>query len=344
MELDQRKLQILRAIIDEYILSASPVGSKSISRNPELGWSSATIRNEMADLEMLGYLASPHTSAGRIPSDKAYRLYVDQMLRRANLTERETRVLDQYYQSRISGVESVLWSTAEALSDITNYTAVVLMPELSVNRLKHVQLVPITEGKALLVIVTDAGVASDTIIDVPKEMTSEELEQISRIITARCYNCRMATVAERILKELDREMQSRASVLGQMLEAIRERIDDGTARIALSGAKNMLHYPEYSDVNKAKAFLSTVEQRDAMYRMLKRASVMEFTVTIGQENEAEGLKDCSIVTASYRINEEPFGTFGIIGPTRMDYNHVVSVMEGALLNMGQILQSILKED
>lgn len=344
MELDQRKLRILRAIIDEYILSANPVGSKSISRNPELGWSSATIRNEMADLELLGYLAQPHTSAGRIPSDKAYRLYVDQMLRKAHLTEREMRVLDRYYQSRISGVESVLWSTAEALSDITNYTAVVLMPELSVNRLKHIQLVPITEGKALAVIVTDAGVASDTVIDIPKDMTGEELERLSRIITTCCYNCRMATVAERIRQELNRELRTRANFLEQVFEAIRERADDGTARVALSGAKNMLHYPEYSDVNKAKAFLSTVEQRDAMYRMLKKASVMEFTITIGQENEPEGFKDCSVVTASYRVNEVPFGTFGIIGPTRMDYNHVVSVMEGALLNMGQILQSMLKED
>ena len=147
MELDSRKLQILRAIVDEYILSASPVGSKSLSQSSDMKWSSATIRNEMADLEVLGYLAQPHTSAGRIPSEKAYRLYVDRMMRRAHLSDEETQLLRGYFREHVSGVDAVLRSTAKALSEITHYTAIVLMPDIGVNRLKHLQLIPLVEGR-----------------------------------------------------------------------------------------------------------------------------------------------------------------------------------------------------
>ncbi|MBR0081594.1 MAG: heat-inducible transcription repressor HrcA [Clostridia bacterium] len=344
MELDERKLQILRAVIDEYILSASPVGSKSIRQSAELNWSPATIRNEMADLEALGYLAQPHTSAGRIPSDKAYRLYVDRMLERAALSEQEQAILNRYYETRIDGIESVLRSTAQALSEITHYTAVVMMPDLAANRLRHLQLVPLAEGKALSVIVTDAGVARDAIIDIPKDMTPDELESLSRTITQRCYNCRMTTVSDRLMREVGAELQSRGDFVKALLTRVEQSAQSGTNMVELSGARNMLRYPEYNDVEKATTFLATVEQRDELYRMLKKASDMEFTITIGSENEQRGLQDCSVVTATYRVNDMPFGTFGIIGPTRMDYNRVVNVLQGVQQNLAAILQSLLKED
>ena len=344
MELDDRKMQILRAIIDEYILSASPVGSKAIRQSADLNWSPATIRNEMADLEALGYLAQPHTSAGRIPSDKAYRLYVDRMLQRASLSEHEQAILNRYYRTRIDGIESVLRSTADALSEITHYTAVVMMPDVQTNRLRHLQLVPLSEGKALSVIVTDAGVARDTIIDVPRDMTPEELETLSRKITQSCYNCRMTTVSERIVQEIGAELHSRADFLKTLLERVAESTQSGTNMVELSGTRNILRYPEYNDVEKATTFLETVEQRDELYRMLKKASDMEFTITIGSENEQEGLQDCSVVTATYRVNDTPFGTFGIIGPTRMDYSRVVNVLQGVQQNLSTILQTLLKED
>lgn len=344
MELDSRKLQILRAIIDEYILSASPVGSKTLSRNAELNWSPATIRNEMADLETLGYLAHPHTSAGRIPSDKAYRLYVDRMLQRASLSDAEIRLLNGYYRNRIDGLESVLRSTAQALSEITHYTAVVMMPDMTVNRLRHLQLVPLAEGKALSVIVTDAGVARDAVIDIPKDMTPDELESLSRTITQRCYNCRMTTVSELLTGELGAELHSRGDFLRTLLARMDESAQSGHGMVELSGAKNMLRYPEYNDVSKAKTFLETVEERENIYRMLKKASDMEFTITIGSENEQEGLQDCSVVTATYRLNDMPFGTFGVIGPTRMDYNRVVTVLQGVQQNLAAVLQNIFKEE
>ncbi len=344
MELDQRKLRILRAIIDEYILSASPVGSKSLSQNPEVTWSPATIRNEMADLEELGYLEQPHTSAGRVPSDKAYRLYVDQMMQRAQLSDDEAKVLKGYFQSRINGVETVLRATAQALSEITHYTAVVLMPDLAVNRLRHVQLVPLTQGKALAVVVTDSGVARDAVIDVPADMTPDELVGISRIITKFCYNCRMSEVPRRLKENLGDEMCGRGQFLKRIFDAIDANDEANRRLLSLSGATNMLRYPEYSDVNRAKSFLATVEEKDALYHLMKKASVMEFNITIGAENEQEGLQDCSVVTASYRVNGVQVGTFGVIGPTRMNYSRVLSVLKGVQDNLTLVLQSFLKEE
>ncbi|MBQ1820968.1 MAG: heat-inducible transcription repressor HrcA [Clostridia bacterium] len=342
MELDSRKLQILRAIVDEYILSASPVGSKSLSQNSK--WSSATIRNEMADLETLGYLAQPHTSAGRIPSEKAYRLYVDQMMQHAHLSDDESKLLYGYFREHVHGVDAVLRETAKALSEITHYTAVVMMPDIGVNRLRHLQLIPLTTGKALAVVVTDAGVSQNTVIDVPADIGSEELDRISKSITARFQDCRMSTVSSSLVRELGGELSRRADFVESLLSALCNGQTRDRRMVELSGATNMLEYPEYSDVNKAKTFLATVEQKDDMYRMLKKASNMEFTVTIGSENEQEGFQDCSVVTASYRVNGTPVGSFGVIGPTRMDYARVLSILKNVQNNLSTVLQSFLKEE
>lgn len=344
MELDQRKLQILRAIIDEYIMSASPVGSKALSMNSDFHLSAATIRNEMADLEDLGYLAQPHTSAGRVPSDKAYRLYVDKMLSHAMLSDTEIKLIRGYFDSRIDGIQSVMKETARALSEITHYTAMVLMPEMATNRLRHIQLVPLAEGRALMVVITDAGVAKDSVIRIPSNMTVSELEQISRTMTQRYYNCRMTAVAERIKNELGRELENRRDFLNEVTESIERSTASGSHSVELFGTTNMLHYPEYSDVNKAKSLLSAVEGKDALYNMLKKASVMEFTVTIGRENELDELQDCSVVTATYKIGDVPVGSFGIIGPTRMDYGRVLSVLECMRLSLGEILSNLLEEE
>ncbi len=343
MELDQRKLQILRAIVDEYILSASPVGSKALS-NSGMKWSSATIRNEMADLETLGYLAQPHTSAGRIPSEKAYRLYVDQMMQYAHLSDGESKLLYSYFREHVNGMDAVLRATAKALSEITHYTAVVMMPDIGVNRLKHLQLIPLTTGKALAVVVTDAGVSQNTVIDVPADIGPEELDRISKAITARFSDRRMSTVSSALIRELGGELSERADFVESLLLALCENQSRDSRMVELSGATNMLEYPEYNDVSKAKTFLATVEQKDSMYRMLKKASNMEFTVTIGSENEQEGLQDCSVVTASYRVNGTPVGSFGVIGPTRMDYARVLSILKNVQSNLSTVLQSFLKEE
>ncbi|MDO4544015.1 MAG: heat-inducible transcriptional repressor HrcA [Clostridia bacterium] len=344
MELDQRKMRILKAIIDEYLMSASPVGSKALSRREAFNLSAATIRNEMADLEELGYLEQPHTSAGRVPSDKAYRLYVDKMLTTASLSDSEIRSIRRYCDRRVDGIQQVMKETAKALSEITHYTSMVLMPELATNRLRHVQLVPLTEGYALLVVVTDAGVAKDAVVSIPRNMSAEELERISKHITARYYNCRMTTVSNRILSELGSEIENRRDFLADLTDSIRRSTASGAHSVELFGANNFLSFPEYSDVNKAKHLLSVVEGKENLYSLLKKASVMEFSITIGRENEIDELSDCSVVTATYKIGDMPIGSFGVIGPTRMDYARVMSVMEYMRMSIGEVLTNLLEED
>ncbi|MCE5189645.1 MAG: heat-inducible transcriptional repressor HrcA [Eubacteriales bacterium] len=344
MELDARKLGILKAIIDEYILSASPIGSRSISKLEGFSLSSATIRNEMADLEELGYLEQPHTSAGRIPSDKAYRLYVDQMMQKASLSEDEIKIIRAHMGAKIDEVEAVMKQTAQALSLVTHYTAIVMSPMLAANRLRHIQLVPLREGRALVVIVTSAGFSQDAVIRIPEGMDSYELERISRMLTEHFCDCRMDQIGDSMLREMGGELKERKAFLNSIVEAIDRKIEPESQNVQLSGATNMLHFPEYSDVNKAKTFLAAVEGRSMIYDLLKRASKLEFSITIGNENEDETFKDCSIVTATYRVGDEPMGSFGIIGPTRMQYGKVISVLEFMRRSLSDILSNDLDDD
>lgn len=344
MDLDQRKMQILKAIIDEYILSASPVGSRSISRREGFNLSSATIRNEMADLEELGYLEQPHTSAGRIPSDKAYRLYVDSIMKRAQLSQDEIKAIRAHLGSRLDEVDSIMKQTAQALSAATQYTAMVLPPMLAANRLRHIQIVPLTEGRALVVVVTDAGFTKDAVIRVPEDITPSELERISHLMTERFYDCRMDTITEHIGKDMGEDLYRRREFLNSLFDSVERGLSPSAKSLEFSGTTNMLTYPEYADMNKAKSFLAAVEGRDALYNLLKKASSVEFSFTIGNENEHEELKDCSVVTATYRVGDHALGSFGIIGPTRMQYGKVISVLEFMRRSLGEILTNYTEED
>lgn len=344
MALNPRKLRILQTIVDEYILSGLPVGSKSISQNPSFKISSATVRNEMADLEDLGYLEQPHTSAGRIPSEKAYRLYVDNMMQRARLSEDELKVIRGYCTNRVKGLDSVMRETASVLSGITHYTALVLMPESAANRLRHLQLVPLSEGYALVVVVTDAGVARDAVIKIPPDMSADELSAISRLITKRFYNCRMSTMGASLLQDVGGELQNRGDFLTELMNTMESSAVADAHRIALAGATNMLEYPEYSDLDRAKALLTAVEKRDNLYRMLKNAGYMEFSIRIGNELGQEAFKDCSLVTATYRLGDMPLGTMGVIGPTRMQYGKVIAVLECMRNSLSEILGNFLEDE
>ena len=222
MELDMRKMRILQAIIDDYILTATPVGSRTVSKKSDIALSSATIRNVMSDLEEMGYLEQPHTSAGRIPSEKAYRLYVNSIMHRAMLTESEQRFIQNCYSNTINKVDEIVRQTAWVLSNMTKYTSLVLSPNINAVKLKHIQLVPVTEGKALVVIVTDAGITRDYMIRVPRDITAEQLERISRILTERLRNKRLDTVNQEEIPELHVTMKEQRDFLNDTLDTVRK--------------------------------------------------------------------------------------------------------------------------
>lgn len=340
MQLDERKYLILQAIIDDYILTAMPVGSRTISRKSGVGYSPATIRNEMSDLEELGYLDQPHTSAGRVPSNKAYRLYVDHLMKAVKLTNDEREQMHDHLVAKSKQVEGVIRSAAGVLSDATKYTSVIVAPKLSTLRIKHVQLVPVAERMALMVIVTNAGIVKDAIITIPEGMDADELYAISRTLTEKLAEKPLEAVRQ-AFAELLRNAEYNRKLLGETLQVIEKRLEAGgdASDVIVGGPANMLEYPEYNDVNKARSFLSVLESKDTLRKLLNRDGGMEISIRIGPENQLPALNDCSIVTASYRVGDHSSGTLGIIGPTRMNYNRVISVLEF----MGRALSDVLSE-
>lgn len=340
MQLDERKYLILQAIIDDYIMTAMPVGSRTISRKSGVGYSPATIRNEMSDLEELGYLDQPHTSAGRVPSNKAYRLYVDHLMKTVKLTNDERERMHDHLVAKSKQVEGVIRSAAGVLSDATKYTSVIVAPKLGTLRIKHVQLVPVADRMALMVIVTNAGIVKDAVISVPEGMDADELYSISRMLTEKLADKPLEAVRQ-AFAELLRNAEYNRKLLGETLQVIEQRLEagDDASDVIVGGPANMLEYPEYSDVNKARSFLAVLESKDTLRQLVSRDGGMEISIRIGPENQVPALNDCSIVTASYRVGDHSSGTLGIIGPTRMNYNRVISVLEF----MGRALSDVLSQ-
>ena len=334
--MDARKERILRATIDDYGLTAMPVGSRTISRKYETNLSSATIRNEMSDLEELGYLAQPHVSAGRVPSNKAYRLYVDQLLGRNQMDE--DLAARQYFSQRVRQMEDVITSAAQAISEITRYTAVVMMPKQLELRVSCLQLVPMPRGNALLVIVTDTGAIQDTVIKVSEQLDGDALYAISRSLTERLAGRTLQEVQE-MLGAYARMMGSDARVLeGIASLAAQMEKQSATDTLTVGGSHNILNYPEYSDVEKARSFLSVLEEKNRLLSLLSQ-SESAFTVRIGPETGIDEMMDCSVVTASYQVGAGHRGAIGVIGPTRMPYEKVLS----ALSAIGNALTEMLGE-
>ncbi len=326
MEMDERKMRILQAIIDDYILTGVPVGSRTISKKYDMGLSSATIRNEMSDLEELGYLDQPHVSAGRIPSAKAYRLYVDTLLKTGRISDDSAEAVSRHFLGRIHQMEDVIDRAASVISSLTKYTAVVLPPKGKQPRLRTVQLVPVSASSALVVIVTDMGVVRDSVVRISDRVDSDTLYAISRALTEELQGLTLAEACE-ALPALIHRMRDNEEILRGLYGFLNERMEaPSRAHVAVGGTSNMLNYPEYSDVEKARSFLSLMETRDKLAQIIAGSGEMAFTVRIGPETGVPEMADCSIVTATYSTRGGQQGTIGVIGPTRMQYSRVLSIL------------------
>ncbi len=337
--LDVRKMNILRAIVDDYILTAAPVGSRTLSKRDDIELSPATIRNEMSDLTELGFLEQPHTSAGRIPSEKAYRLYVSNIMDRAKLTDDEAEYIKAHLQRRVSEVGDVIKETARMLSGITKYTSIVQMPHLKNARLKHISLIPVTVGSALAVVVTNSGATNSTMLNVPSGITSDHLEKITSLMNERLAGYKLVDVQKTLLPMLREEVGEQADSVAAMLGSLSDDIDRQDYEVV--GAANMLDYPEYSDVSKARSFLTELERGEIFKEVLSDGSGVELTVRIGTENDNPELKDCSVITICYRVGGEQVGSMAVIGPTRMDYEKVVAVLKCMSESLSSVLSGML---
>ncbi|MBQ4446842.1 MAG: heat-inducible transcription repressor HrcA [Clostridia bacterium] len=338
--LDIRKMRILQAIVDDYIMTAAPVGSRTVSKRSDMGLSPATIRNEMSDLTELGFLEQPHTSAGRIPSEKAYRLYVNHIMDSAKLTDDEADYIKRHLDTRVHEVGEVIRQTAKVLSDMTNYTSMVMSPQFSAMRLKRISLIPVSEGSAMAVVVTNNGVTKNAMIRVPETLQPEDLEKISKLITAKLDGHKLGEAINSVLPMIKSEVGEQADAVCDMLTSIEESLSETDVEVV--GASNILDYPEYSDASKARSFLTEVESGSYLQKVLSDASDVEMSVRIGTENDNPDMKDCSVITVTYKAGGENIGSMGVVGPTRMDYGKVMAILRYMSSSLSDILSKLIK--
>lgn len=326
--LDDRKKSILEAIIKEYVKTAEPVGSRVIVRKHNLGISAATVRNEMSDLEEMGYLEQPHTSAGRIPSEQGFRYYVDFMMERDQLTPDEESFLEQLFSEKLDDLSSVIQKTGQVLAQLTNYASVVVTYPVERPEFRHMQLVYLGPGTALVILVTDMGNVNHKRIEIPESIGPEELENISRMFNANMHGVSFHELNRTVLQSLRREIVQRKHVLDRALDAIEDALDqEETEQVYVGGALNILNQPEFKDFDKLKKVLVLLEEHDFVKKLINETGMKEVRVKIGQENEMDGVKELSIVFTACEIDGRDAGRIGLIGPVRMEYWRALASVE-----------------
>lgn len=344
MELDERKLKILKAIIKTYLETGEPVGSRTISKYTDLNLSSATIRNEMSDLEEMGYILQPHTSAGRIPSDKGYRLYVDDMMREkmTDLDEKEKRLEDmkEFLVEKVEKVEELLQNTAKLLATNTNYTTMISASRNNARRLKFVQLSTLEEDKLLCVIVLEGNQIRNQIITLRSPVSNEDLLKLNVLFNSSLNGLTLEEMNISIISKLTSQAVEHMELVRDIIDAIGVALaGEEELKIYTSGATNIFKYPELIDGNRAQQLISTFEEKKMLTDLV--VDTMEHTenhgiqIYIGNETPVQTMKDCSVVTATYEMENGLQGTIGIIGPKRMDYEKVVETLKTVKLQLDE---------
>jgi len=341
MQIDDRKLRILQAVIADYISTAQPIGSRTIAKKYKLGISSATIRNEMSDLEEMGFLKQPHTSAGRIPSEKAYRLYVDRLMPTKKLSPEEQEIIIKELGYRVDEIEGIIRKTARILSQLTKYTSLVMSSQFDGCKLRHVHFVPIDNYSFVAVIVMDTGVVKNTIIKTADTVTPDYLESLTRAVNDIFAGISIEELRRCIESEDYRKLVYKYRLLETLLPLVTESLEEVKGDdVYADGMSNIFNFPEYADISKAKNLLELLEQKDQLMAVINKIGGRGVIVSIGSELQHNCMMDCSLVTATYRSGEREVGRIGIIGPTRMEYERVVAVLEF----MAEYISRLIKTD
>lgn len=339
--LTERQRQILSAIVDDYIRSAEPIGSRSISKRGNVGFSPATIRNEMSDLEEMGYLEQPHTSAGRIPSHKGYRYYVDHLMTLGpQEAGEEIDVMKRFFAERMQEMERVIQQVAMILSQVTPYTSIVMGPEMLTTTMKHLQIVPLNERTAVAIVVTNTGQVENKTVTIPEGIPMSEIEKFVNLLNTRLKNVPLLHFKSKLYTEIASEMSRFVSgyeELLTMLDSVVER--DEQERVFLGGTTNMLTQPEFKDVDKVKSILDLLAETPKIIQLFEGMDTTGgIQVRIGSENKLEAANDCSLITATYSLEGQLLGTIGILGPTRMDYAKVIKLLDHLSKDMTQLME------
>lgn len=323
-ELGERKVKILEAIIHTYLQSGEPVGSRTISKYTDLNLSSATIRNEMSDLEELGYIVQPHTSAGRIPSDKGYRFYVDHLI---ESKDKEISEMKEFVIEHTEKMENVLKQVAKVLAQTTNYATMITSPKYNSNKVKFIQLSQVDENQLLAVIVMQSNVVKNKMIPLDEPLDNETLLKLNVLLNSTLNGLSVPEINLGTISKMKEQAGIHSNIINVVLEAVAETISQEELEIYTSGATNIFKYPELSDSQKASELIYTLEEKQQLAELvsdsLNSESETGIQVYIGNESPIQTMKDCSVVTATYELGEGVKGTVGIIGPKRMDYEKVM---------------------
>lgn len=326
--LNERKQKILQIIIEDYISSAEPVGSRTIARKHELGLSPATIRNEMSDLELLGYLEQPHTSAGRIPSAQAYRFYVDSLVEPGTLTDSDMALIDGWYNERRRNIDDIFQSTAKILSRMTQNVSMVLSNQQTTASFCYLKFLPLDSQHAILCIVADDGSIDTNVVEIPLGMRPEELDYLAGKMSKMLEDINLSDISVELLQSVHTDIVEDKAVFSSLLQAVRKMTGRRQEqKVFLGGTKQLLNQPEFHDVERVRNLLGILEEEKVLKDMLQGDADSGLKITIGSENKCTGIQDCSMVQASYRLNGQIIGTMAVLGPTRMEYGKVISVMD-----------------
>lgn len=339
--LGERKLTILHAIIKTYLETGEPVGSRTISKYSDLNLSSATIRNEMADLEELGYILQPHTSAGRIPSDKGYRLYVDMLM---DEKEQELNEMQEQMLEKADKMDQLLKQAAKVLANNTNYATMVSTPRNSANRIKFIQLSQVDEEQIIAVIVLGGNVIKNKIISMEEPLSNENLLKLNMLLNTTLNGMSIEEINLGLIARLKEQAGIHSQVVSNVLDAVADAIQvDEDMQIYTSGTTNIFKYPELSDKQSAQEIISAFEEKQQLTELVTQTLAQEentgIQVYIGDETPVQNMKDCSVVTATYELGEGMKGTIGIIGPKRMDYEHVLKSLKRLQSELDAIFQN-----
>jgi len=336
-ELDSRKMKILKAIIRNYLETGEPVGSRTISKYTDLNLSSATIRNEMADLEELGYIVQPHTSAGRIPSDKGYRLYVDSMMaeKQQEVTDMRDLVLE-----KADRLEQLLQEVARVLAENTNYATMITSPKVNRNKIKFIQLSNVDDHHLLVVIVAEGNIVRNKMLDMESPLSNEILLKLNILLNTNLNGLAMEEITLGLIARLKEQAGIHSEVIGRVLDTVAESIQVQDLEIYTSGTTNILNYPELADKSKAKELLDAFEEKKQLAELVSHTLSSDepggIQVYIGSESPVKTMQDCSVVTATYDLGGGMMGTIGIVGPKRMDYENVLDNLKTLKAELDEI--------
>ena len=326
-DLDERKKKVLQAIVEEYINTAEPVSSGSITKGHGLDYSSATIRNDMAQLESIGFLDKPHTSAGRVPSAEGYRYYVNELLKEDNLTLEEIKYIQKKLKVKVNEIEDLTKVATTTLSEITHYTTVAVGPKADKQIIEEIKFVSLGQRMLMVVIVTDTGLVKETIIKFDEDITESQVDTLNNLFNTRLRGKPLSKIDKPMAEYIFSEVHYSIGIMKAIIEQINKIVEEENNNIFLEGAKKSFDLPEFKSMKVAKNFVNLLDAKDEMLEIFNSGDAEDINVFIGDDDENSNLKDFSIITFKHTLGDKDLGTIGIIGPKRMDYAKVIAVMK-----------------